>query len=216
MSDELDVANLDPRVRWLIDEARQSVTVDADAKTRLMAAIRAEPLPVREVVHPRAWKWAVERRTLRMSPLLGGALAAGLVGIGVIAGLLGPGSRRNSDQVSAEPSGEQTSAPALAVASHSTPHDVFVEPGVVKFVFVAPSATNVALVGDFNGWNPDSTPMKRTGGTWTVTVPLRTGRHLYSFVVDGTQWLPDPSAPLAAEDGFGHSNSVVLVGIASS
>ena len=86
----------------------------------------------------------------------------------------------------------------------------------MKFVFVAPAAARVSLVGDFNRWDPDATPMQRTGGTWTVTLPLAAGRHLYSFVVDGTQWMPDPSAPLAPEDGFGHANSVVLVGDAAS
>jgi hypothetical protein len=55
-----------------------------------------------------------------------------------------------------------------------------------------------------------------TGGTWSVVVPLSAGRHEYAFVVDGKQWLPDPSAPLAPVDGLGAPNSVVLVGGSSS
>jgi hypothetical protein len=208
MSDELELAALDPRVRWIIDEARQPVSLPADSRARLMEALRAEPAPVREVVHPRAWRWALQSRTLRMSPLLGGALAAGLVGIGVLAGLLAP-----SRGTSGEPVADVATPSRL---TGSTPHSVVVEPGVVKFVFVAPAASKVALVGDFNEWNPEATQMRRDGGTWSITVPLRAGRHLYSFVVDGTDWLPDPSAPLAGDDGFGHSNSVVLVGGSSS
>lgn len=211
MSDDLDLASLDPRVRWLIDEARQPVAMADDAKARLLDAVRRLPVPVPEPVSPPAWRWVVKRRTLRLSPLLGAALAAGLVGVGVVAGLLAPASRREAPELAASSSPSQL----RAVSGPGTPHDVFVEPGVVKFVFVAPTASRVSLVGDFNAWDPERTPMARTGGTWTVTLPLEPGRHLYSFVVDGTQWLPDPSAPLAPEDGFGHSNSVVLVGASS-
>lgn len=201
---------LDPRVRWLIDEARQPVALRADARARLADALQAEPAPVRVRHTPPAWRWAVERRTLRMSPLLGGALAAGLVGLGVLAGLVAPDRAGDGTQVvTTTAEGNATVRPA----SHapSTPNGIVVEPGVVKFVFVAPTAAKVSLVGDFNGWDPQATPMQRTGGTWTVTLPLRAGRHLYSFVVDGSQWMPDPSAPLAPEDGFGNANSVVLV-----
>jgi 1,4-alpha-glucan branching enzyme len=88
----------------------------------------------------------------------------------------------------------------------------------VKFVLVAPQAARVSLVGDFNRWDPAATPMERTptGGTWSVVVPLSAGRHEYAFVVDGKQWLPDPSAPIAPVDGLGAPNSVVLVGGSSS
>jgi len=49
-----------------------------------------------------------------------------------------------------------------------------------------------------------------------VTVPLSAGRHVYAFVVDGSSWSADPSAPFAPDDGFGHANSVKLVGRGSS
>src|SRR5829696_6532157 len=88
MSEEQDVAALDPRLRWLIEEVRQPVAVAPEAKAALMALVRAEPAPVRERPSPRAWRWATERHTLRLSPLVGGALAAGLVGVGILAGLL--------------------------------------------------------------------------------------------------------------------------------
>lgn len=214
MSDELELTALDPRVRWLIDEVRQPVALSDDSKARLMDAIRGEPRPTREVITPRAWRWAVQRRTLRLSPLLGAAMAAGLVGIGVLAGLLAPS--RNATPAGGDTPPQADANDALPARTARTPNSVVVEPGVVKFVFVAPTASRVALVGDFNSWNADATPMARTGGTWSVTVPLRPGRHVYSFVVNGTEWLPDPSAPLAGDDGFGHSNSVVLVGGSST
>jgi hypothetical protein len=88
------------------------------------------------------------------------------------------------------------------------------ETGVVQFVFVAPQASRVALVGDFNGWDPAATPMARPAGSgsWTVRMTLPPGRHVYAFVMDGTRWVNDPQAPLAPANEFGFRNSILLVG----
>nr|MBA3455156.1 isoamylase [Deltaproteobacteria bacterium] len=34
------------------------------------------------------------------------------------------------------------------------------------------------------------------------------GLHQYKFIVSGNQWIPDPTNPDAAEDGFGGRNSL--------
>jgi len=83
----------------------------------------------------------------------------------------------------------------------------------VRFALAAPAARGVALVGDFNDWDPDATPLEPVGAgdEWAVTVRLRPGRHAYAFVVDGTQWVPDPTAPLAPDDGFGVPSSVIFI-----
>jgi hypothetical protein len=85
--------------------------------------------------------------------------------------------------------------------------------GTVEFVFVSPTATNVSLVGDFNGWDAAATPMKRADGrtTWSVAVRLPVGVHGYAFVVDGVTWVVDPQAPLSADKWFGQRKSVVVV-----
>ena len=84
--------------------------------------------------------------------------------------------------------------------------------GTTRFVLVAPNARHVALVGDFNLWNPASAPMQRIAGTdeWEIDLPLPAGRHAYAFVVDGDV-TADPSAPRTGGDDFGRPNSVVLV-----
>ena len=90
-----------------------------------------------------------------------------------------------------------------------------VTPGsVVQFVIVAPSASVVSLVGDFNDWSDAAMPMEREAGNsiWSVTVPLEPGRYRYAFLVDGTTWLSDPSAPPALDDEFGRPGSVVTIG----
>jgi 1,4-alpha-glucan branching enzyme len=69
------------------------------------------------------------------------------------------------------------------------------------------------VAGDFNSWDAAATPMAHAGSgdLWIVRVELPRGVHLYSFVLDGREWRPDPSAPLAADDAFGGRNSVVVV-----
>lgn len=188
----------DPYIDWIVREARRPVRMGPEAKARLLDLVRSEPVPARPA---RPWRRLVQRRNFSLSPLLTLATAAGLVGIGVVAGLFA------NDRDGRSSAG----SPSVAVAPQLPVHDTV---RVVKFVLVAPQARVVSLVGDFNQWDAQATPMTKTptGGTWSVTLQLQPGRHLYAFVVDGTQWLADPKAPLAPEDGFGAPNSVVLVG----
>jgi hypothetical protein len=82
----------------------------------------------------------------------------------------------------------------------------------VEFVLRTSADSTVAVVGDFNDWNPRATPLRATSDSlWSVVVPLRPGRYRYTFVVDGTRWRRDPSAPRALEDDFGTPTSVITV-----
>ena len=82
----------------------------------------------------------------------------------------------------------------------------------VRFDLVAPTASQVAIVGDFNQWNAESLPMRRSadGRRWEIEVRLPPGRYTYGFVVDG-KLTPDPRAPESASDDFGIPNSVRMV-----
>jgi len=185
-----------PYVEWIAREAQRPVVTDQAARERIMLAVRAEPVPKRR---SRVWARVFEPRAFRLSPVGSTLLAAGLVGIGVIAG----GVLNNRD---VRPPVGEPKAPAVV-------QQLPVSDTVVKFVFVAPQASKVSVVGDFNGWDATTTPMVRTPNSslWTVTLPLTTGRHVYSFVVDGSSWNADPAAPLAPDDGFG-PKSVRIVG----
>lgn len=55
----------------------------------------------------------------------------------------------------------------------------------VEFRHKAPKAKSVDLVGDFNAWKPGLLKMTRDGGVWTISIPVREGRHKYLFLVDG-------------------------------
>jgi hypothetical protein len=192
-------SELHPYVELIAREARRPVVMDAGARGRIMAAVRAEQAPRRANV----WERMFETRSFTLSPAGTALIAAGLVGIGVVAGVM----TNNRD---AHTSGGQ---PSVAVVTPQLP----VSDTVVRFVYVAPAAAKVSVVGDFNGWDDTKTPMVRAAnnGAWSVTLPMPAGRHLYGFVVDGT-WAADPSAPLAPDDGFGHANSVKLVRRGSS
>lgn len=86
-------------------------------------------------------------------------------------------------------------------------------PVPVQFTLRDVRAAQVALVGDFNGWSQSTTLLEpgREAGTWSVTVPLSAGRHVYAFVVDGTTWMTDPRAQRSRDLDFGRENSVLIV-----
>jgi hypothetical protein len=192
-------SELHPFVESIAREARRPVVTDPAARERIMAAVRAEPAPSRRFG---IWSRFVAPRAFTLSPAGGALLAAGLVGVGVFAGSLA----FNRDGQSTVGRSQVAVAPQLPVSDT-----------VVRFVYVAPRATTVYVVGDFNGWDTTKTPLSRTSteGVWSVTLPLSAGRHIYAYVVDGT-WSADPHAPLAPDDGFGHANSVKLVRRGSS
>lgn len=82
----------------------------------------------------------------------------------------------------------------------------------VEFVLRTTADSAVALVGDFNDWDPAATPLRPASDSlWSVVIPLQPGRYRYTFIVDGTRWHPDPSAPRALEDDFGTPTSVITV-----
>jgi hypothetical protein len=196
-----DMDSLDPFVQEIAAEARRPVAVDPAARRRLLEALRAEPVPRRRS----RFEWLMEPRRFALPPLATAALAAGLVGIGVVAGYaVNRDGRGPTEQLRAGAAGSQL-PDSLA-------------PRAIKFVLIAPKAARVSVVGDFNGWNTSANPMREQGadGTWTVFVPLKPGLHVYSFVVDGTHFVADPTAPIAPDDGYGQKSSVVLVGGTSS
>ena len=84
----------------------------------------------------------------------------------------------------------------------------------IVFTFLAPEAREVSLVGSFNGWRPNDTPLRDTGGgEWAVRLMLRSGQYEYRFVVDG-RWTEDPAASQRVPNPHGGVNSVLVVPLA--
>jgi 1,4-alpha-glucan branching enzyme len=72
-----------------------------------------------------------------------------------------------------------------------------------------PNIRQVAVAGDFNGWNPEETFMERRGSAWVAWLELPADVYEYVFVVDGERWLVDPLAVRTRADGFGGENAVL-------
>jgi 1,4-alpha-glucan branching enzyme len=82
----------------------------------------------------------------------------------------------------------------------------------VIFICTVTAAKQVALMGDFNGWQPDATPMKRQAdGCWHAQLALKAGHHHYLFLVDGKPML-DPRAQGVARNEKGEKVSLLAVG----
>lgn len=82
----------------------------------------------------------------------------------------------------------------------------------VHFRVVMPEAEEVSLIGDFNDWDPEATPLtlREDGRTWSATLDLRNDRaYTYNFVVDDEQVIPDPAADRTIPDSFGGEKSVI-------
>jgi len=81
----------------------------------------------------------------------------------------------------------------------------------INFVCLAPEAKTVALVGDFNDWDPKALPMKRhPDGSWTGQVTLGHGHHHYMFMIDGKPTL-DPRAQGIARNEQNEKVSLLAV-----
>jgi 1,4-alpha-glucan branching enzyme len=137
------------------------------------------------------WGWLVTPRPVRIRPVWFAALAAAAaLAVWLVAGRLAPRTT-------------ETASRAGTVA----------DTVYVRFELVAPQARSVSVAGSFNGWQVGALPMTRVAdGLWATTVALPVGEHRYEFVIDGTQWVPDPTAHVQVDDGFGGLNSVIVVG----
>lgn len=81
----------------------------------------------------------------------------------------------------------------------------------IVFVVRASGARQVQLAGSFNDWNPGRTPMQHVDrDTFQIKLPLRPGRHLYRYVIDG-QWRNDPANHVVELNPYGELNNVVDV-----
>ena len=163
--------------------------------TRILTTVEARP---------RRWWRAMTWPSTPFSLTATATLAA--------AGLLLGFMTRQATEAPSRGVAAQPGAQALSVVpvSRSTAEPM---PVPVQFTLRAVRASQVALVGDFNGCSPTATLLEpgQEPGTWSVTVPLSAGRHVYAFLVDGRSWMTDPRAQKARDLDFGRENSVLIV-----
>src|SRR4051812_36978191 len=173
---------------------RGSVRVNRSFDERVMSAVRELPR------HRRFGLWSrlTTPRRVMVTPLSWGLLAAS---IGLFA-VLGAAHAYVDVNRAAKP------IVAALVPARKVP------PQRVQFVLVAPDAKKVAVVGDFNGWDASHVQYQaqhRGGGVWSLTAPIPVGHHRYSFIVDDSVWVVDPTAPRVVDNDFGVANSALVV-----
>ena len=171
----------DPELDALLRAVAAELKRSVPARPSLARQVLAE---IRRPAPERALRWLARPRAVRISPIGMAAAAAAIAGLFFATRPASPGA----------------GAPAGAAQ--------------VQFVLFAPTAGRVTLVGDFNDWDPAATPLvpsRQRAGLWTVEVPLAAGPHEYAFLLDGSRWMADPAAPVAADGEFGTPNSILTV-----
>ena len=171
------------RLRALVESLAEDVRAPLALRDAVMREVAEIPVPL--------WRqladWCLRPRTLRLSP------AAGALAMAASAAVFffWPGSVPTTDPAAASGAGQV----------------------VTRFVFVTGAASSVHLTGDFVSWSREGIELEdlRSTGIWTVDVPLLPGVYQYTFIVNGTEWRPDPRAVSQVDDGFGQTNSVVIV-----
>lgn len=86
--------------------------------------------------------------------------------------------------------------------------------GTVRVSFELPgdiAQSHVAVVGDFNDWNPEAHPMRRLKkGTWKKDIYLAPDQsYRFRYLVDGTRWHNDDAADRFEPNGYNTTNSVI-------
>ncbi|NJM06548.1 glycoside hydrolase family 13 [Candidatus Gracilibacteria bacterium] len=86
--------------------------------------------------------------------------------------------------------------------------------GRVRVVFSLPAAIwadTIHLVGDFNAWSEQATPMRLSDAGWTVSLELQAGQtYQYRYLIDGAEWHNDWNADRYEPNDFGGHNSAVV------
>lgn len=82
-----------------------------------------------------------------------------------------------------------------------------------KVVFTLPAelATGrVAVVGEFNDWDPMATPMSKRKGVVTAAAMLETGRrYAFRYLREDGEWINDEAADAFEPNEFGTTNCVL-------
>jgi len=185
-------------IQRVVAELRRPVRMDEEFDRNVMNVVRSMP-------RHRYGKWAraLRPRTITVRPVLT-SIAAALV----FAVALSTGHAIGVLRASRAATPRSDVAVERIVNGHSATRRP------VQFVLVAPSARKVQVVGDFNDWDASHEEYRaehRGGGVWAVTAAVPEGHHRYSFVVDDSLWVADPTAARSLDDNFGMPNSALVV-----
>lgn len=189
------------KVRETLRGAPEAVP-DQRAIARVLSSVWAAP-------RPSAWRRLTDG--WRMASLSGLA-ASGIAAAALLIGFVSRGAVSSNDAPTPlAATGAPTGEYPVQLATYDA-NDLESLRVPTQFVFEHTEATEISLVGDFNNWEVGETKLvKLPNGLWTTTVPLAPGRHVYSYVIDGTLLVADPRAPKSGDADYGREGSVVMV-----
>jgi 1,4-alpha-glucan branching enzyme len=87
----------------------------------------------------------------------------------------------------------------------------------VTFILAKDVVTSIGdgvhVAGDFNNWNMESLPMKKTkNGEFTTSIELENGKeYQFRYVIDGKEWINEQEADKFIPNEFQSENSVIVV-----
>ncbi len=79
---------------------------------------------------------------------------------------------------------------------------------------VASNFQKIALVGEFNNWDPDAIHFteREKDGSFSVSIELPTGReYAFRYLADGVTWMNEPEADKFTPTGYGDSENSVII-----
>ncbi|MFS8636710.1 MAG: hypothetical protein FWJ74_01400 [Gemmatimonadota bacterium] len=168
-----------------------------------IAALRREPVPRPEAI--RRLRRALRAEEARVASRLNTpaiALAAASIAVVLTSAVWFAHGRGAVGGATAPEAGLSAAATAADDPDSLVP---------AQFVLHVGGARSVSVVGDFNDWDPQATPLAYAGdGVWSVVVRVRPGPVRYAFLVNGTEWRADP-AGVSARSDFGRPTSVAFI-----
>lgn len=103
-------------------------------------------------------------------------------------------------------------------SNHDSIKKRYLKAGKCKVTFrlpgeAAPESSKVCVVGDFNNWKTDATPMKKLkNGDYKVELNLDSGKaYRFKYLVDGIRWENHWNADRYVPNRYGNDDSVVVV-----
>ena len=85
--------------------------------------------------------------------------------------------------------------------------------GRVKATFVVPldrHVNPVAVVGDFNDWDPTANPLAPRHGALAASILVDSGRrYAFRYLAEDGEWFNDDAAHSYESNGMGEDNSIL-------
>jgi hypothetical protein len=140
-----------------------------------------------------------------------------LVAVAALAACRPPGYGGDDDQPAADAPTGGDGAPTVDAAPGDAGGTPDASAAACTFGFSLAghaSASTVWLTGNFLAWAGDPAAgavelVRGVDGVWRADHGFAAGSYEYKFIVDGTQWIPDPGNAETVPDGFGGVNSVI-------